>query len=134
VAYAFLSDEWIAGAEAIRDRYVDRGNPLPVQVRMNVIITGVPFGEGAVRMYLDTSQNGVAFERGHLDNPEVTVTTDYGTAKALFVDMDQQVGMQAFLAGRVKVQGDLTKLMALQAGPPDDRARQMAEETKDITE
>ena len=85
-------------------------------------------------MYLDTSQNGVAFERGQLDNAEVTVTTDYVTAKALFVDMDQQVGMQAFLAGRVKVQGDLTKLMALQAGPPDDRARQMAEEIKEITE
>ena len=48
---------------------------------------------------------------GLLDDADVTLTTDYGTAKDVFVSGNQQAGMQAFMAGKVKVQGDMTKLM-----------------------
>jgi len=37
-------------------------------------------------------------------------------ARAVFVSGDQQAGMQAFMAGKVRVQGDMTKLMMAQAG------------------
>jgi putative sterol carrier protein len=42
--------------------------------------------------------------------------------------------MQAFMAGKVKVEGDMAKLMALTAGPPPDAsAAEMAGKLKDIT-
>jgi putative sterol carrier protein len=42
--------------------------------------------------------------------------------------------MQAFMAGKVKVEGDMAKLMALQAGPPPDAtAQEMATRLKEIT-
>ena len=47
---------------------------------------------------------------------EVEVTVDWATAKSIFVDNDPQAGMQAFMQGKVKVQGDMTKLMAMQQG------------------
>jgi putative sterol carrier protein len=46
----------------------------------------------------------------------VTLTTDYATARDVFVSGNQAAGMQAFMAGKVKVQGDMTKLMAAQGG------------------
>ena len=45
--------------------------------------------------------------------------SDYETAKAIFVDQNPQAGMQAFMAGKIKLQGDMTKSMALQSGPPN---------------
>ena len=67
---------------------------------------------------------------GHLEDPDLTVTVDWTTAKAIFVEQNPQAGMQAFMAGKVKVQGDMTKLMAMQqsgtgsCGPGDRRQDQ----------
>ena len=42
--------------------------------------------------------------------------------------------MQAFMAGKVKVEGDMAKLMALQAAPaPDASTAEMANRLKEIT-
>ena len=62
------------------------------------------------------------------------MTTDYDTARKVFVDQDQAAGMQAFMAGKIKVQGDMMKMMALQtAMPQDDVAKQISAEIKDLT-
>jgi membrane peptidoglycan carboxypeptidase len=64
---------------------------------------------------------------------EVTVTIDYATAKAIFVDNNPQAGMQAFMAGKIKVQGDMTKLMAMGQAAPDPTAAEVAAKIKEIT-
>jgi hypothetical protein len=38
------------------------------------------------------------------------------------------------MAGKIKVQGDMTKLMAMQSGPPDETAHEVAKKIADITE
>jgi hypothetical protein len=47
---------------------------------MNQVITGAPFGDGDIELYMDTSSGDVVLEKGHLDDADVTVTTDYETA------------------------------------------------------
>ncbi len=133
MSYQFLSDEWMEAAKAIRDKYAGQTGPVPFKVKMNQVITGVPFGEGEMKMHIDTSSGEMVMEKGSLDDPEVTVTTDYETARSIFVLQDAAAGMQAFMSGKIKVQGDMTKLMALQGGPPDDTAKAIANEIKDIT-
>jgi len=64
----------------------------------------------------------------------VKVTLDYETAKAILVDQNPQAGMQAFMAGKVKVEGDMTKLMAMQAAPPDPTSMEVAKKIQEITE
>ena len=64
----------------------------------------------------------------------MTVTLDYETAKAIFVEGNPQAGMQAFMAGKIKVQGDMTKLMAMQSGAPSPEQAELATKIKDITE
>jgi len=129
----FLSDTWLEEAKAIRDKYAGQGGAVPHRIKMNQVITNVPFGDGDIQLHMDTSNGEMVMEKGHLADAEVTVTTDYDTAKAIFVDQNPQAGMQAFMQGKIKVQGDMTKLMALQAGAPDDVARKIAEEIKGIT-
>ena len=130
----FLSDEWMAEAKKIREEFAGKGTPPAHAVRMNQIITDVPFGDGTINAHLDTSGGEAELDVGHLENPDLTVTLDYETAKAIIVDQNPQAGMQAFMAGKIKVQGDMTKLMAMQATPPDASAQELSQKIRDITE
>jgi SCP-2 sterol transfer family len=134
VPHPFLSEEWMVAARAIYDEHAHDAPTFPHKVRINLVATDVPFGDGKVRAYIDTSEGQIRMDLGQLDKPDTTVTTDYGTARMAFVMQDQQAVLQAFMAGRVKIQGDMTKLLLLQAVAPDDRARSVAAQLKAITE
>jgi len=104
---------------------------------MNQVIADVPCGEGRLDAHLDTSSGTLEMETGHLAEPDVTVTLDYATAKAIFVDGTLDAGMKAFMEGRVRVQGDMAKLISAlqQLAPPDaDAVDQAQARIRDITE
>jgi hypothetical protein len=136
--YPFLSDEWIAEARKIRAEVADpQVEASPSPVRMNQVITDVPFGSGRLDAHLDTSSGTLEMETGHLEDPDVTVTLDYETAKAIFVDGTLEAGMKAFMDGKVRVQGDMAKLIAAlqQVAPPDPTVVNQAQtRIRDITE
>ena len=134
MAYKFLSDEWLEAAKKIREEYAGKAAPPAHAVRMNQIITDVPFGDGTINAHMDTSGGDLEMDTGHLENPDLTVTLDYPTAQAILVDGNPQAGMQAFMAGKIKVQGDMTKLMAMQQGTPDPVQAEIAAKIKEITE
>ncbi len=135
MSYPFLSAEWMDAAKAIREKYADQSAPVPISVRMNQVITDMPFGDGDMLLYLDTSSGHLVMEAGELPTPDLTLTTDYDTARKVFVDQDPTAGMQAFMAGKIKIQGDMMKMMAMQTTmPQDDIAATIASEIKEITE
>jgi hypothetical protein len=134
--YLFLSDEWLSEAGRIRDEHQ---GPAPVPghvIKMNQVITEAPFGDGTINAYLDTSSGEMVLGRGHLDDADLKVTLDYETAKAILVEGNPQAGLQAFMAGRIKVEGDMAKLMVLQsvAADPDPAAVEVARRIQAMTE
>ena len=129
----FLSDEWVEEASELRAQYRGRTSSMPAAVRMNLVVTEIPFGTGDLAAHLDTSSGLLDVDRGHLEDPDLTVTVDYTTAKSILVDGNSQAGMQAFMAGRLRVDGDLSKLMALQGAPPDPVAQELAARVRAIT-
>ncbi len=96
---------------------------------MNLIVTDVPFGTATMHAHVDSTSGTLDLDEGHLENPEVTVSADYITVRAMLVDQDPAAAMAAFMGGKIRVQGDLAKLLALQAqvGTPDPDARAAAE-------
>lgn len=134
--YPFLSDEWMDAARAIREGYRGKTPPITTAVTMNQVVTDVPFGTGSIESHMDTSSGELEMELGHLERPDATVTLDYATARAVFVDGNPQAGMQAFMSGKIKVQGDLGKLMQLfqQQGGADPVALELASRIKELTE
>ncbi|MDP8936569.1 MAG: SCP2 sterol-binding domain-containing protein [Actinomycetota bacterium] len=138
--YPFLSDEWIAAARKIREEHGSIGTPLPNDIRMNQVITEVPPGDRTVDAHIDTTSGNLEMELGHLENPDVTITLDYETAKSFFVEGATEAGMQAFtqafMGGKVRVQGDLAKLLAAlqQVAPPDPaQVSAVQQQIRDIT-
>ena len=132
--YPFLSAEWMEEAHKIREEFAGQTAAPAHAVRMNQIITDVPFSDEPINAYMDTSQGDLELDLGSLENPDLTVTVDYETAKAIFVEQNPQAGMQAFMAGKIKVQGDMTKLMAMQSAAPDPVAVEIASRIQGITD
>lgn len=136
--HPFLSPEWMTAARAIREKHADAAPEVETVLRINVAVTDVPFDSDTVEAYIDTSSGRLEMELGSLDEPDATITTDYETAKIIFVEQDQTVVMQSFMNGTIKIQGDMMKLMGLQTAMPtsgeSDTAEAIAQEIKDITE
>ena len=119
--YPFLSPEWIEAARALRDEYAERVPMSPLEARINVVVTDIPHSDQTtLEGHIDTSSGRTIIDHGHLDDPELTITVDYATARAAFVTRDQQEVMQAFFSGRILVDGDASKLLALQGPPTTD--------------
>ena len=134
-SYPFLSDEWLDEARKIRAEYEGKTPPIPHTVRMNLVVTAVPFSEDDVHAHMDTSSGELILETGHIEDQDLKVTVDWETAKAILVEGNPQAGMQAFMSGKVRVEGDMAKLMALQATPAagDTSAAEMAARLREIT-
>lgn len=131
--YPFLSDEWLEEARRIREEFAGSGGGVPHKVRMNLVVTEVPFGEGSVDAHMDTTEGQMQLDVGHIDPADLKVTVDYLTAKSILVEGNPQAGMQAFMQGKIRVEGDMSKLMALQTTAPDASAQQLAQRLKEIT-
>ncbi len=114
--HEFLSDEWFS---AVTDLMAEHGADAPAHqdMLMNIIVTDSPWGER--EMHMGTRDGKGEMAQGQVEGADVTMTTDYATAKEVFVSGNPQAGMQAFMSGKVKVQGDMAKLMAAgQGGSP----------------
>src|ERR1700693_615124 len=116
-SYPFLSDEWLEEARKIRAEYEGKTPPIPHVVRMNLVVTNVPFSTEDIRAHVDSSGGELVLDVGHLEDQDLKVTVDYDTAKAILVEGNPQAGMQAFMAGKARGEGGMGKLMALQATP-----------------
>lgn len=136
MTYPFLSTAWMDAAREIREKYADQAAKVTVSIKMNQVITDVPAEVGAdaiIKAFMDTSSGEVVMDLGELETADLTVTVDYETARKIFVEQDQAAGMQAFMSGKIKVEGDITKLMAMQNAAPDPTAAEIANKIKDIT-
>ncbi len=110
----FLSSEWFDAVAAIVAEH--EGGPAPAAAaKVNLVVTGTPF-DADVDFHMGSEGGNAVMGPGHLENADVTLTADYQTAADVFISGNPQAGMQAFMAGKVKVQGDMAKLMAAQAG------------------
>ncbi len=132
----FLSEEWVTHARVIQEEYKGRGTPPPAAARINLTITEVPddVSDTHIAATIDTTDGAADLDLGHLDTPDATIRLEYDTAKAFLVEGNPQVVMQAVMSGKVKISGDMTKVLALRQGAPDEVALEMGARLRDITD
>ncbi len=132
--FVFLTQEWLVAARTIRDEMAESVSEPTQIVRMNQTITDAPFAEGKeILVHVDTTGMEFRIDEGHIDDPDVTITVDWFTAKSLIIDQDTQAAMSAFMSGRIDVKGDLMKIITMLAETPDPAAREVAARIREIT-
>lgn len=130
--FPFLSDQWLDAVFALQAEYRERVPAPLVKMKLNQEVTAAPFGDGIVKLHVDTTSGTAILGRGHLEGADTTVSLEYGTAKALMVNQDQQAVMQAFMQGKIKVTGDMSKIM-VPPPPKNDAQKELDQKIKDLT-
>jgi putative sterol carrier protein len=124
----FLSDEWFAKVKELTDDAGDMEVPDALKnLTFNMTVTVADGTEKKVHMHAGQ------FGPGHKD-ASVTVIIPADLAKKIFIEGDQQAGMQAFMSGQMRVEGDVTQLMVLQSVQPSDDMKDLMADIKDITD
>lgn len=107
MAHPFLSDPWF---EAVQALAAESDTPMaPAGARLNMVVTGSPDGDRELHIGDGT------FGPGLLDDAPTKIILPFAVAKDMFVKGDQQAAMQAFMSGKIKVEGNMSALMAMQA-------------------
>ena len=116
--YPFLSEEWFAAVRRIQEEHADEATTQlkGQKLTMNQVVTDIPPGGEERTFHMKIDDGTLDWGEGGDDAADVTLTLDYDTAKTVLVGGDPQAGMQAFMQGKIKVAGDMTKLMAMQGG------------------
>ena len=122
----FLSSAWFDEVEKLRADQPAADASMS-DLTLNIVVTGGPEGDAEVHV-----KNG-NFERGLVDDAPTKLTVPYDVAKAIFIEGNQQAGMQAFMSGQIKVEGDMSKLMAMQGGAPSAEQQAFQQKLKDLT-
>ncbi|MCB1040799.1 MAG: SCP2 sterol-binding domain-containing protein, partial [Acidimicrobiales bacterium] len=114
----FLSEEWVIEARAIQAEFTGRTAAPAAEARINLTITAVPVEVGVdpIQANIDTTGGAAELDLGHHDSSDAQISLEYETAKAFLVEGNPQVVMQAVMSGKVKISGDMTKVLALQGG------------------
>ena len=106
----FLTDEWareVKNAVQANDSVKSAAGSMTARVQQ-VITTP----DGEKRYWFKLEGGDVDLGMGDIDNPDATITQDYDTAVAL--SKNELTGTAAYMSGKLRVSGDLMKLMQLQ--------------------
>ena len=109
---AFLTDDWFANVEKLTAEAGDLNLPASLaNLALNLVVTG---GEGTTELALENGK----IVKGSSANAKTTLNLDADTLRKVFLEFDMAAAMQAFMTGKIKVQGDMSQLMALQTAKP----------------
>ena len=98
---------------ALRDELASIAPEARERARVNLMVTGTPFGDGRFLAYIDTEAGGPLPIPGNLEDPDATVNLDYPAALAAFVTDDLDAVAHGFLTGALRVDGDLALVLML---------------------
>ena len=130
MGHKFLSDSWFVELEKIVTEIGDLEVPDAVkELKLNMEVSNGP--DGTVEAHID----GGIFKKGLVDGAPTKLKVPYEIAQKLFIERDQNAGMQAFMSGQIQVEGDMSKLMSMQAGGgPTPQQQKLEEAIRGMTE
>jgi putative sterol carrier protein len=125
MAVKYLSEEWakevstrLQASDAVKN--AAKGQDITLQQ----VFSDVP-DKGEVKAYFKIAGGMPELALGETENPEATISQTYETAAA--VNKGELQGQAAFMQGKLKIQGNLMKVMQLQGF-----LQAAAEATKDL--
>ncbi len=103
----YLSQEWMDTAKALAQDFPETPG---ATVRMQQVVTGAP--DGDVKYYT-VIENGKTLEQSLGEDPQADVTLTNSYEDAVKIMKGELDANAAFMQGRVKVTGNMGKLMSL---------------------
>ena len=123
----FLSDEWFAKVKELRD---GAGNVEAPAALADLVINITVSADGGDK---ELALVGGMIVEGHHAEAPTTMILPADLAKRIFIEGDQSAGMQGFMSGQIRIEGDMSKLMALQTAQPSADQVALMKQIQDVT-
>jgi putative sterol carrier protein len=124
----WLTQEWLDETKTMSESQPERPG---ATARMQYVVTGGPDGDISYYWLLEDGKLKEA-KLGKLDDAEVTLTTGYGDA--VKIQKQELDANTAFMQGKVKVTGNMAKVMSLLPITNSAEYKQLQAEIAAITE
>ena len=107
----FLSEEWAQEmTSALNSSEEFKRAAGGQQAKLQQVITDAP--EGEVKYYFQLDNGDARVALGEIEGAEATISQSYDTAAA--INRQELNAQQAFMQGKLKIMGNMMKLMQLQ--------------------
>lgn len=124
----FLSQDWFNQVNDLTAQAGDLNLPPAIKnLSINLNVTdnnetiGASFYDGVIH-------------QGIKDGALTTLNLDTNTLKKVFLERDMNYAMEAFMAGKIRVDGDMGQLMSIQTASPSPEQKQLLKNILAITE
>ena len=123
----FLTDEWFEQVEKMGNEAGELNLP-PVLANM---VVNLKVAEADKTIEANFA-NGL-LHRGLNDNATTTLLLDRDILQSIITDFDTNEIMGAFMGGKIRVEGDMSQLMAVQTARPSAEQKDLYSRIKSIT-
>ncbi|WP_435978829.1 SCP2 sterol-binding domain-containing protein [Psychrobacter sp. DM4] len=123
----FLTDEWFNEVETL-GREAGELNLPPALANM-VINLKVSDGDNV----MDANFADGLLNRGLNHDATTTLLLDRETLQSFVTGFDMNQIMGAFMSGKIRVEGDMSQLMAVQTARPSSEQKELFKKVKDMT-
>lgn len=121
----FLSDEWFDTVTKLNQD----ANPLNLPPNLKHLILTINLQDGTHFHF----KEGKIWQGNH-DNPKATLLMTKNILQSLIQNKDESLAIEAFIAGDIRVEGDMSALLALQSVKPTPEQKQLYKDILAMTQ
>lgn len=115
-----LTQEWFDKVDELTTKAGDLNLPPAIKnMSINLQVTDSDNQEVNAAFYDGT------IHQGSKDGALTTLKLDADTLKAIFLDRDMNRAMEAFMSGKIRVEGDMGQLMSIQTAKTSAEQKQL---------
>lgn len=123
----FLSDDWFAQVATLNTQAGELPlSPSLAQARFNLAVTG----DNETQLHLQNGKIG----KGFLDNAQASIRLDSQTLGELIAGKDINIALEAFMTGKIRIDGDMSAVLALQSTKPSTEQKALYKQILAVTE
>ncbi|MDO4251111.1 MAG: SCP2 sterol-binding domain-containing protein [Moraxella sp.] len=123
----FLSDAWFDEIALLNERAGDLHLPPTLA---ELVVNAEVTGEDGVGLHLKHGKVG----RGLVSDAKSKILVDKQTLAELIASKDTTLALEAFMMGKIRIEGDMSQMLALQSVKPTTEQKALFKQMLAITE
>lgn len=122
----FLTQAWFDTVATLNEKAGELNLPPTLaQLVINVVIKT----DNPILLQLKDGK----ISQNHAQNADATIHIDKDTLSQIIHDNSIDTAIEAFMTGKIFIEGDMSKVMALQSARPSQEQKQLYKQIKDMT-
>lgn len=123
----FLTDEWFQQVATLTEQAGELNLPA------NLANLAINFIISEQNQQVELNLSGALLSKGLSERAKTTLRLEQNLFRTIFLEFDTASAMTAFMMGKIKIEGDMMQLMALQSAKPSTEQKALYKQILQMT-